>query len=78
MQSLMRPFSLPLWAVAAPPAALALLGAVWGRPPGGLAAVGIAIALIASVMVAVQHAEVVAHRVGEPFGALILALAVFP
>ena len=31
---------------------------------------------VASVMAAVQHAEVVAHRVGEPFGALILALAV--
>lgn len=74
--SLMKPFSLPLWTVAVPPAALALLAMVWGRPLGGLVAAGIAIALIASVMVAVQHAEVVAHRVGEPFGALILALAV--
>ena len=33
-------------------------------------------ALIGSVLVAVHHAEVVAHRVGEPFGALVLALAV--
>lgn len=33
-------------------------------------------ALIAAVIVAVHHAEVVAHRVGEPFGTLILALAV--
>ncbi|PQM28515.1 ionic transporter y4hA [Sphingopyxis lindanitolerans] len=32
--------------------------------------------LAASVVTAVHHAEVVAHRVGEPFGTLILALAV--
>jgi Ca2+:H+ antiporter len=32
--------------------------------------------LIACVLAAVHHAEVVAHRVGEPFGTLVLALAV--
>ncbi|WP_068595355.1 calcium:proton antiporter [Vaginella massiliensis] len=32
--------------------------------------------LIASVLAAVHHAEVVAHRVGEPFGTIILALAI--
>jgi len=35
-----------------------------------------AIALVASVILAVHHAEVVAHRVGEPFGTLVLALAI--
>jgi Ca2+:H+ antiporter len=35
-----------------------------------------AIALIATVFAAVYHAEVVAHRVGEPFGTLVLAIAV--
>jgi len=35
-----------------------------------------AIALIATVFAAVYHAEVIAHRVGEPFGTLILAIAV--
>src|SRR6201981_1172521 len=35
-----------------------------------------AFALIATVFAAVYHAEVIAHRVGEPFGSLILALAV--
>jgi Ca2+:H+ antiporter len=74
--SLIRPLSLPLWTVAGPIAACALLGAVWGRPLGGFVTLGVAVALIASVMIAVQHAETVAHRVGEPFGALILALAV--
>jgi Ca2+:H+ antiporter len=35
-----------------------------------------AFALIATVFAAVYHAEVVAARVGEPFGSLVLALAV--
>lgn len=38
-----------------------------------LLAVGI---LVIAVLSAVHHAEVVAHRVGEPFGTIILALAV--
>lgn len=33
-------------------------------------------ALIATVFAAVYHAEVVAHRIGEPFGTLVLAVAV--
>ena len=33
-------------------------------------------ALFGSVLAAVHHAEVVAHRVGEPYGTLVLALAV--
>lgn len=36
----------------------------------------LAFALISSVLVAVHHAEVVAHKVGEPFGTLVLAIAV--
>jgi Ca2+:H+ antiporter len=32
--------------------------------------------LVATVFAAVYHAEIVAHRVGEPFGTLVLALAV--
>jgi Ca2+:H+ antiporter len=34
------------------------------------------IGLMGSVLAAVYHAEVVAHRVGEPFGTLVLAIAV--
>ena len=34
------------------------------------------VVLIATVMAAVHHAELVAHRVGEPFGTFLLALAV--
>ncbi len=33
-------------------------------------------ALITGVLLAVHHAEVVAHKVGEPYGSIILALAV--
>lgn len=32
--------------------------------------------LIASVLGAVHHAEVISHRVGEPFGALVLAISI--
>ncbi len=61
---------------ATPVVALGLLAVVWGRTlPGPLVAV-VAVVLIGAVLVAVHHAEVVAHRVGEPFGSLILAIAV--
>jgi Ca2+:H+ antiporter len=43
---------------------------------GGLVAAAAGAALIATVFAAVYHAEVVAHRTGEPFGTLILAVAV--
>jgi Ca2+:H+ antiporter len=36
----------------------------------------LAAALIGSVLASVHHAEVIAHRVGEPFGTLVLAIAV--
>jgi Ca2+:H+ antiporter len=43
---------------------------------GAVAIAGEAVVLVATVFAAVWHAEVVAHRVGEPFGTLVLALAV--
>ena len=43
---------------------------------GGLIDAAAGVAVLATVFAAVYHAEVVAHRVGEPFGTLILALAV--
>jgi len=43
---------------------------------GGLTAAIAGIALFGSVFAAVYHAEVIALRVGEPFGTLVLALAV--
>ncbi len=59
-----------------PVVAVLLLVLTWGRDlPGGLVAVA-TLVLAASVLAAVHHAEVVAHRVGEPFGSLVLAVAV--
>jgi Ca2+:H+ antiporter len=63
------------WAVVVPPAAALVLALVWGRDLGALLVVD-AVALILAVLAAVHHAEMVAHRVGEPFGTLILAVAV--
>jgi len=69
-------FARRLWTIGAPLAAFALVMATWGRPLSWLVLAVIAAALIAAVFVAVHHAEVVAHRVGEPFGTLVLALAI--
>jgi Ca2+:H+ antiporter len=68
---------LPAWSVAAPAAALAMLGA----PAAGMAlqgawALAAAVLLIGAVLAAVHHAEVVALRLGEPYGTLVLALSV--
>ncbi len=60
----------------APLLALVVLVAAWGRPAGPVTASVVAIVLGAAVLTAVHHAEVVAHRVGEPFGSLVLAVAV--
>src|SRR4051812_45128965 len=47
-----------------------------GKVGLGLLAIVIAAVLLGNVISAVHHAEVVALRVGEPFGTLVLALAV--
>jgi Ca2+:H+ antiporter len=54
--------------------AILLLAAVFGG--AGLIEAVSGVALLGTVFAAVYHAEVVAHRVGEPFGTLVLALAV--
>lgn len=51
-----------------------LLATVLGT--GGLVSALAGVALLGAVFAAVYHAEVIAHRVGEPFGTLVLALAV--
>jgi Ca2+:H+ antiporter len=66
----------PRWALIVPLLALALLGAALLWPGSTFLLVLSAAALIGAVQAAVYHAEVVAHRLGEPFGTLVLALAV--
>src|SRR6476661_8645588 len=64
------------WTTWAPVAAVLVLAVSWGRHPGTLAALVVGAVLVGAVLAAVHHAEVVAHRVGEPFGSLLLAVAV--
>lgn len=64
------------WTSVVPAVALIILIATWGRNPGTPVLVVVGIFLAATVPAAVHHAEVVAHRVGEPFGSLVLAVAV--
>jgi Ca2+:H+ antiporter len=65
-----------MWTWLIPVLSLGLLVAAFIAGVGTFLALLCGAALIAAVIVAVHHAEVVAHRVGEPLGTLILALAV--
>ena len=67
---------IPLWSLAWPAFGWVMLAAAFFLGSQGPIAALAGIALLATVFAAVYHAEVVAHRVGEPFGTLILALAV--
>jgi Ca2+:H+ antiporter len=64
-----RFFTLPVFA-------LVVLAIVWSMSPPNWALVLLGVLLIVTVFTAVHHAEVIALRVGEPFGSLTLALAV--
>ncbi|MFE6283904.1 calcium:proton antiporter [Streptomyces sp. NPDC057877] len=67
---------IPRWTSAVPVLAVVLLALTWGRDlPGAVVALA-TLVLAGAVLAAVHHAEVVAHRVGEPFGSLVLAVAV--
>ncbi|HYP45345.1 MAG TPA: ionic transporter y4hA [Propionibacteriaceae bacterium] len=59
-----------------PVVAVVALVLTWGRQPGSAVLVAVALLLAGAVLAAVHHAEVVAHWVGEPFGSLVLAVAV--
>jgi len=66
---------LPLWTIVSPLLAwLAYFGVSLNF--GDFYILFLAAMLVAAVLAAVHHAEVVAHKVGEPFGTLLLALAV--
>jgi Ca2+:H+ antiporter len=67
--------TLPKWSVILP--ILSLIAVLTGLAKlGTVGAVAAALILVFTVVAAVHHAEVVAHRVGEPFGTLVLAIAV--
>ena len=66
----------PWWAWTWPGLAFAIMIVTIIFPAAGAMAAVAGAVLIAAVFAAVYHAEVVAHRIGEPFGTLVLALAV--
>lgn len=65
---------LPWWSLALPVLAWGIY--FIGIKDSGWLQIGGGLLLIGSVLSAVHHAEVVAHKVGEPFGTIILALAI--
>jgi Ca2+:H+ antiporter len=56
--------------------ALAALAATWGSHPATPVVIVVDLFLAGAVIAAVFHAEVIAARVGEPLGSLVLAVAV--
>ncbi len=64
------------WPLIVPLAAATVLGFSLTQALNALLIGVCGLALIGAVIAAVHHAEVVAHKVGEPFGTLVLALAV--
>jgi Ca2+:H+ antiporter len=67
---------MPIWTWSLPLAGSLLLAAAFVWPLGLMLVLACVAALIGAVISAVHHAEVVAHRVGEPYGTLVLALAI--
>ncbi|MEU9300843.1 ionic transporter y4hA [Streptomyces sp. NPDC048269] len=76
MRTATRRSPLTDWTLLVPVVALVALVLSWGRDLPPLAVALVALCLAGAVLAAVHHAEVVAHRVGEPFGSLVLAVAV--
>ncbi|MET9506252.1 ionic transporter y4hA [Streptomyces sp. NPDC006622] len=64
------------WTALVPALAVVLLALTWGRDLAPAVVALVTVVLAGAVLAAVHHAEVVAHRVGEPFGSLVLAVAV--
>ncbi len=67
---------MPVWTWLIPALSFSLLVVALAAGVGTLLAVLCGIGLIAAVIAAVHHAEVIAYRVGEPLGTLVLAVAV--
>jgi Ca2+:H+ antiporter len=67
---------IPRWPIAVPFIAWLVLFAAPMLPPGVATWLPLAVTLGFTVFSAVHHAEVIAHRIGEPFGTLVLAIAV--
>ena len=71
-----RSLYLPPWSWLVPIVGWALMGGVWAAATGTFFTLLLTGGLLACVLAAVHHAEVIAHRLGEPYGTLVLAVAV--
>lgn len=82
IQNMTKKLPIPWWSIIAPAMGWGLFALNFMANPGGTLAsfawfpALLGVALLACVLAAVHHAEVVAHRVGEPYGTLLLAVAV--
>jgi len=65
---------LPIWTILCP--IIALIAVFFSDSTHYISSIILGIVLISAVLSAVHHTEVVAHKVGEPFGTIILALAI--
>jgi Ca2+:H+ antiporter len=73
------PAATPWWSWVLPSLAWALLAlpaVARATAPAAVLDLALAAVLVGTVLAAVHHAEVVAHKLGEPYGTLVLALAV--
>lgn len=66
----------PAWTFAIPAISLLIVGIYYIFPQFPAIVLLLCVGLIGSVVTAVHHAEVIALKVGEPFGTLVLALSV--
>jgi Ca2+:H+ antiporter len=70
---------MPWWCLAAPLTAIMLVGAKLAHlisPTNSIVVTLAIVVLLAAVFAAVHHAEVLAVKTGEPFGSILLALAI--
>lgn len=67
--------SIPVWTIAAPILGLIMYIAS-NFADSTVMELLLTVSLVAAVLAGVHHAEVVAHKVGEPYGTLILAFAI--
>lgn len=67
----------PVWSIVTPAFAWLILGlSQLQLNLGTIESVVMAIALVGAVLSAVHHAETIAHKLGEPYGTLLLATAI--
>lgn len=60
----------------APALGVVLVVLTWGSDPAVPVATGLFVAHVFLVLVAVSHAEAIAHRLGEPLGTIVLAVSI--